>query len=151
MNAREDVTGGQVAEGKYSYEVTVAKPAERVWRALVDETESARWYYGTSVRSSWEPGTRYEYVFPEGAVAIEGVVEEINPGRKVVMSFSARWDPDVASDGSSRVTWEITPLGPGSCRVSVTHEQVVAGSATERQIATGWPELLSSIKAYVER
>jgi uncharacterized protein YndB with AHSA1/START domain len=151
MNGYEEVEGGQIEEGKYSFAVTVARSSGRVWRALVDEIESASWYYGTSIRSSWEVGTRYEYVFPDGTVAIEGIVEEVNAGHRLIMSFSARWDVDVASDESSRITWVIAPLDSVSCRVMVTHENVVAGSATERQIARGWPELLSGLKAYVER
>ena len=67
------------------------------------------------------------------------------------MSFSARWDADVASDESSHVIWEISPLSDDSCRVTVTHKGVLEGSATERQIAAGWPELLSNLKAYVEQ
>jgi uncharacterized protein YndB with AHSA1/START domain len=106
--AMQDENGAveaRITDEQYLYTVTVAKSAERVWRALVDESESAAWYYGTSVRSSWEPGARYEYVFPNGTVAIEGILEGVTPGRKVVMSFKARWDPDVARDESSRVVW----------------------------------------------
>ena len=37
MSEHEEVADERKSERQYSYAVTVVKPAERVWRALVDE------------------------------------------------------------------------------------------------------------------
>ena len=40
--------------------------------------------------------------------------------------FNALWSDDVKAEGTSRVTWEIEPVGD-SCRLTVTHDQLRDG------------------------
>lgn len=129
--------------------VVIAAPAERVWQALTDPEQSATWYYGTGFHSDLRPGSRYEYRFPDGRVAIEGVVERVEPPRLLVATFSAQWSEAVAAEPASRVTWEITTEG-GLSTVTVVHEDVPAGSATLAEVTGGWPYLLSNLKTFVE-
>lgn len=133
---------------------TIAAPADRIWHALTDPDESARWYFGTGVHSSWAAGAPYAYRFPDGRTAISGTVELAEPPRRLVTSFSAQWSPGVAADPPSRVTWQVDSAaartGGDGCTVTVTHEGVTPGSATDREVATGWPELLGRLKRFVE-
>src|SRR3954454_22805690 len=50
-----------------------AEPA-RVWRALTDGDETAQYYYGTRVRSDWQPGSPIFYDYPDGTVAADGEI-----------------------------------------------------------------------------
>jgi uncharacterized protein YndB with AHSA1/START domain/DNA-binding transcriptional ArsR family regulator len=134
---------------RHVHKIVIAAPVERVWQAITDEAESARWYYGTGVASTWEPGAPYEYKFPDGRVAIEGVVERIEPPTLVVMTFSAKWSDEVSVDAPTRVTFELSSSGKLTT-VVVTHDGVVEGTATASEIAGGWPFLLSNLKSYVE-
>ena len=129
--------------------VVIAASADRTWHALTDAAESARWYFGTGVASSWQPGAAYTYRYPDGTVAIEGTVERIEPPHLLVMTFSARWDDATSADPESRVTWQIEPEGD-LCRVTVRHEGMPVGSATEQQTGSGWPYLLSNLKTLLE-
>src|SRR6202044_4205635 len=54
---------------------------------------------------------------------IEGENLAVDPPRRLVQSYRAVWDDDVAAAGTSRVTWEIEPVGD-SCRLTVTHDQL---------------------------
>ena len=47
----------------------------------------------------------------------------------------ALWSDDVKSEGTSRVTWEIEPVGD-SCRLTVTHDQLREG-ANDSSTAAG--------------
>jgi uncharacterized protein YndB with AHSA1/START domain/DNA-binding transcriptional ArsR family regulator len=134
---------------RHVHKIVIAAPIERVWEAITDEAESARWYYGTGVASTWEPGAPYEYRFPDGRVAIVGTVERIEPPTLLVMTFSAQWSDEVAGDAPTRVTFELATQGKLTT-VVLTHDDVLEGTATAAEIATGWPYLLSNLKSYVE-
>jgi uncharacterized protein YndB with AHSA1/START domain/DNA-binding transcriptional ArsR family regulator len=134
---------------RHVHKIVIGAPIERVWRAITDESESSRWYYGTGVVSTWEPGAPYEYRFPDGRVAIEGIVERVEPPTLLVMTFSARWSDEVAVDAPTRVTFELSSTG-SLTTLFLTHDDVIEGTATATEIATGWPYLLSNLKSYVE-
>ena len=51
------------------------------------------------------------------------------------------------AEGTSRVTWEIEPVGD-SCKLVVTHDQMRDGANGE--IYGGWPQILSGLKTLLE-
>ena len=51
------------------------------------------------------------------------------------------------AEGSSRVTWEIEPVGD-YCRLKVTHDQLREGANDE--LFGGWPMILSGLKTLLE-
>jgi uncharacterized protein YndB with AHSA1/START domain len=85
---------------------------------------------------------------PNGNPAIgEGVNLEVDPPRRLVQSMVALWSDDVKAEGTSRVTWEIEPIGD-SCRLVVTHDQLREGANDE--LYGGWPMILSGLKTWLE-
>jgi uncharacterized protein YndB with AHSA1/START domain len=78
---------------------------------------------------------------------LEGTNIEVDPPRRLVQSYHALWGEDVASEGTSRVTWEIEPVGD-SCRLTVIHDQLDARA--NPQIYGGWPMILSGLKTWLE-
>ena len=100
------------------------------------------------VDSDWTPGSRYEVRAPGVGIDIaEGENLEVDPPRRLVQSFTALWSDDVKSEGTSRVTWEIEPVGD-SCRLTVTHDQLREGANDE--LYGGWPMILSGLKTLLE-
>jgi len=59
----------------------------------------------------------------------------------------ALWSEDVRNEGSSRITWEIEPVGD-SCHLTVTHDQLRDGAHNE--LYGGWPMILSGLKTRLE-
>jgi hypothetical protein len=59
----------------------------------------------------------------------------------------ALWSREVKSEGASRVTSEIEPVGD-SCRRTVTHDELREGANAE--IYGGWPMILSGRKTWLE-
>jgi uncharacterized protein YndB with AHSA1/START domain len=78
---------------------------------------------------------------------LEGENLEVDPPRRLVQSFRALWGEDVKSEGTSRVTWEIEPVGD-SCLLKVTHDQL--RDDANSQLYGGWPMILSGIKTLLE-
>jgi hypothetical protein len=64
-----------------------------------------------------------------------------------VQSFDALWSDDIKGEGTSRVTWEIEPVGD-SCRLTVTHDQLPAHASPA--LYGGWPMILSGLKTLLE-
>jgi uncharacterized protein YndB with AHSA1/START domain len=77
----------------------------------------------------------------------EGENLEVDPPRKLVQSFRALWSDAVKNEGTSRVTWEIEPIGD-SCRLTIIHDQMRTG--TNGEIYGGWPMILSGLKTLLE-
>jgi uncharacterized protein YndB with AHSA1/START domain len=78
----------------------------------------------------------------------EGENLEVDPPRRLVQSFNALWSDDVKTEPTSRVTWEIEPIGDDSCRLTVTHDQLREGANDE--LYGGWPMILSGLKTLLE-
>ena len=128
------------------FEIYIKTTPERLWEAITDPDLRARYTFGLRVESDWTPGSPYEGQSPNGVI-IEGENLEIDPPRKLVQSFNALWSDDVRAVGTSRVTWEIEPVGD-SCRLLVIHDQLPEDAHGE--VWGGWPMILSGLKTLLE-
>ena len=107
-----------------------------------------KYNFGVGVTSDWTPGSRYEAVHPMAPGALgEGENLEVDPPRRLVQSFMALWSEDVKREGTSRVTWEIEPVGDSS-RLTVTHDQRREGANAE--LYGGWMMVRSGLKTLLE-
>ena len=77
----------------------------------------------------------------------EGEILEVDPPRRLVQTMTALWSDEVRSEGSSRITWEIEPVGD-SCRLMVVHDQLREGANEE--LYGGWPMIISGLKTWLE-
>ena len=76
-----------------------------------------------------------------------GTNVEVDPPRLLVQTFDALWSDAVKAQGTTRVAWEIAPVGT-SCRLTVTHDQLPADANAE--LYGGWPMILSGLKTLLE-
>jgi uncharacterized protein YndB with AHSA1/START domain len=130
------------------FEIYIKTTPERLWEAITDSEMRQIYTFGVGVTSDWTPGSRYEAVHPQAGITIsEGENLEVDPPRRLVQSFNALWSDDVKAEGTSRVTWEIEPIGD-SCRLTVTHDQLREDAHDE--LYGGWPQILSGLKTLLE-
>ena len=130
------------------FEIYIRTTPERLWQAITDPGARARYQFGARVESSWASGSPYQVTHQNAPRAlIEGENLEVDPPRRLVQSYQAVWDDDVAADGTSRVTWEIEPVGD-SCRLTVTHDQLPEDAGSH--LYGGWPMILSGLKTWLE-
>jgi len=129
------------------FEIYIKTTPERLWEAITDPSLRARYNFGVGVQSDWTNGSGYQAVHPRGGPIAEGENLEVDAPRRLVQSFNALWGEDVKSEGTSRVTWEIEPVGD-SCRLVVTHDQLRDGANDE--LYGGWPMILSGLKTLLE-
>src|SRR5713226_907724 len=134
------------------FEIYIKTTPERLWQAITDPEMRRKYTFGVGVTSDWKPGSSYKGAAGTGTVAptmpiFEGENLEVDPPRRLVQSFRALWSDDVQAEGTSRVTWEIEPVGD-SCRLVVIHDQLREGA--NNQLYGGWPMVLSGIKTLLE-
>src|SRR5919201_694129 len=130
------------------YEIFIKATPERVWEAITDPAMRAKYSFGVETHSDWAPGSEYTSSVPGVIDIASGENLEVDPPRRLVQSFNALWSDDVKAEGTSRVTWEITPVGDDSCRLTVTHDQLRDGANPE--LYGGWPMILFGLKTLLE-
>ena len=145
---RPPTPGGTVSLN-HVHSIVIAATCEQVWQALTSEESTGRWYFGFPATSTWQPGAPWAHRGPDGSTVLGGTVLEAVPPTRLVQTFDASWDDAVRADPPSRVTWTLAAEGP-LCRVTVLHEDLVEGSATQEQVTGGWPFLLSNLKTLLE-
>jgi uncharacterized protein YndB with AHSA1/START domain len=131
------------------FEIYIKTSPERLWEAITDPALRAQYSFGVRTESDGKAGSAYEAVHPGAGIKIaEGENLEVDPPRRLVQSMTALWSDDVKAEGTSRVTWEIEPVGDDSCRLTVTHDQLREGANDE--LYGGWPMILSGLKTLLE-
>ena len=133
---------------EFVYVIYIEAPIEKVWSALT-QGEHTRLYWSRFVQSDWRPGSRVEFLRADKSrLSHDGEVLEIDPPRRLVMTF------DVSAEGMkeppSRVSYELAEED-GATRLQVTHESFPPNSEVLKGVRQGWPQILSSLKTYLER
>ncbi len=130
------------------FEIYIKTTPERLWEAITDPEQRSRFTFGVAPVTDWTAGSTYEAKhLRSGAVIMTGENLEVDPPRRLVQSFNAKWSEDVEREGTSRVTWEIEQVAD-SCRLLVTHDQLREGANSE--LYGGWPMILSGLKTLLE-
>jgi uncharacterized protein YndB with AHSA1/START domain len=129
------------------FEIYIKTTPERLWEAITDEEMRKKYSFGVGTSSDWTPGSEYRSGVPGVIDIASGENLEVDPPRRLVQSFKALWSEDVEREGTSRVTWEIEPVGD-SCRLAVTHDQL--GEEANSELYGGWPMILSGLKTLLE-
>jgi len=130
------------------FEIYIRTTPERLWEAITDPDIRSKYQFGIRVDSEWTPGSRVELTHA-GADGLLGEGEnlEVDPPRRLVQSFVALWSDEAKAEGTSRVTWDIEPVGD-SCRLTLTHDEMREDACDE--IYGGWPMILSGLKTWLE-
>jgi uncharacterized protein YndB with AHSA1/START domain len=130
------------------FEIYIRTTPERLWEAITDPAVRARYHFGAGVESDWTPGSHYALTHP-GAPGplVEGENILVDPPRRLVQTMHILWSEEAAREGTSRVTWEIEPVGD-SCRLTVIHDQL--SDTAPEEIYGGWPMILSGLKTWLE-
>ncbi len=99
---------------------------------------------------AWRGGS-IRYHAPDGATlwADDNIIESDRP-RRLVHSWHALYDPELAAEPPSRVTWEIEPQPGGVTKLTVVHDRLEASPRTAAHVAGGWMFIISGLKTLLE-
>jgi uncharacterized protein YndB with AHSA1/START domain len=138
-----------MAKPLHVYETFIRATPERVWEALTDPDQTAQYYNTCRLQGHLAVGNPYAYVTP-GGPAIEGVIREIEPPSRLVMTFRVMFDEEAAAEEPSLVTWEIDQATDGITRVRVTHTDFGGLSKTYAATVGGWEVICAGLKTWIE-
>jgi len=82
-------------------------------------------------------------------VADNGEILEIEPRRRLVLSWRNEFKPELRAKGYSRLTYELEPQGE-TVKLTVIHEIDKTGSKFIEAVSSGWPMILASLKSLLE-
>ena len=134
---------------RFVYVTYIRSTPEKVFEAIT-KPEIARRYWGHENVSDWKPGSAWQHVRADAqrAVQLVGKVVEVAPPTRLVITWAS---PSQADDpaSTSRVTFDIAPYDD-MVRLTVSHDELEAGSGMAAGIQKGWPIVLSSLKSLLE-
>lgn len=133
----------------FIYVTYIRSTPEKVFEAIT-RPEVARRYWGHENVSDWKPGSGWQHVRANDArtVQLVGKVVEVAPPTRLVITWAspARADDPAAH---SRVTFAIEEYDE-MVRLTVSHDELEAGSDMASGISKGWPVVLASLKSLLE-
>jgi uncharacterized protein YndB with AHSA1/START domain len=146
---KRHIEGGiTMTKPAHVYTAHIAAPASEVWRALTDGDMTVQYYYGTRVESTWEAGATVRYTYPDGTLVADGEIIAIDAGKRLEMTFHARWDPELEKEGPVREVWQ---LEESEGITVLVHETYVAlDTKTYADFSNGISYIVSGLKTLVE-
>ena len=130
------------------FEIYIRTTPERLWEAITDPAIRARYQFGAAIESDWTAGSPYRLGHRAAErPLIEGENLIVERPNRLVQTMRALWGPDAERAGTSRVMWEIEPVGD-SCRLTLIHDQLPPDAPAE--LYGGWPMILSGLKTWLE-
>jgi len=138
-----------MADSRFVYVTYIRTTPEKLWRALLEPEFTRQYWVETWQECEWKTGSSWRLMIPDGRVGDSGEVTEIEPERKLVLSWRNDFIPEMREEGYSRMTYELEMQGD-SVKLTVLHEIDVPDSKFIKSVSTGWPMLLSSLKSLLE-
>jgi uncharacterized protein YndB with AHSA1/START domain len=138
-----------MAESRFVYVTYIRTSPQKLWQALIDPEFTRRYWVETWQESDWKPGASWRLMIPDGRIGDAGEVIEIEPERKLVLSWRNEFKPDLREEGFSRLTYELEQQGD-MVKLTLIHEMDKPGSKLIEKVSNGWPMLMASLKSLLE-
>ena len=126
-----------------------AKP-QQVWDAITNPAIVAKFFHGAQIESTYEVGARLRSLSPDGSdIWGDNTILECDPPHRLVHTWRSLYDPVMAAEPESRVTWEIEAQPGGLAKLTLIHDRLDASPKTAASVR-GWPYILSNLKTVLE-
>jgi uncharacterized protein YndB with AHSA1/START domain len=130
------------------YNVFIKATAEQIWEAIVRPEFTERYFYGARIETGPD---RRRMQSPDGESWGDDPVLEYDPPRRLVHGWQPKYNPELAAEEPSRVTWELESKDGGYTLLTVTHDQLEGAPKTAENVSgPGWMMVLSGLKTLLE-
>jgi uncharacterized protein YndB with AHSA1/START domain len=135
-----------------TYHVFIRATPQQVWDAITTPELSSGYLFGALVETTGEIGTPFRYHSPDRkALWGDESVLDAEPPHRLVVSYRALYNPDLAGEPPSRVTWQITSGEDRISLLTVVHDRLEHAPKTAARVAdAGWMRVLSGLKTLLE-
>ncbi|HET6167581.1 MAG TPA: SRPBCC domain-containing protein [Marmoricola sp.] len=131
--------------------VDISASPEQVWHALTDPDLIRQYFFGTTVETTWEPGTPITWSgeYDGKSYRDHGEVLEVEPEKRLVVThFSPMTGQDDVPENYHRVSYELDDQGT---RTHLTLEQDNTPDGAVEDFRNNWETMLGNLKELVER
>ena len=146
---KPDTSKPNADKPKFVYVTYIRTTAEKLWRALIEPEFTRQYWAETTQECDWKLGSPWRIMIPDGRVADSGEVLEIEPHKRLVLSWRNEFKPEMREEGYSRLTYQLEQQGD-MVKLTVTHEADRPGSKLIEAVSNGWPAILASLKSLLE-
>ena len=131
------------------YNVFIKATPEEIWEAITKPEFTTRYFYGARIEVT--PELRRTFSSDGSEDWGESPVLEYDPPRKLVHGWVSKYNPELAVEEPSRVTWDIESQEGGYTLLTVTHDQLEGAPKTAESVnGVGWMIVLSGLKTLLE-
>ena len=138
-----------MANSTFLYVTYVRARCDQLWSALTDPKQTRQYWFDGSFISDWKARSPWTFLAPDGRTINSGEVLEISPPTRLILSWRNELKPALRSEGYSRVVIEAEQL-IDMLRLTLSHSIPKEESALIKDVAGGWPMILSSLKSLLE-
>jgi len=164
-------TSTETAVTTQVYRVYIKATPQAIWDAITKPEWTQKYGYGELAEFDLRPGGAYRGItsgemrkagaangFTVPDVGVDGEVIEVDPPHRLVQTWRMLMDDRLASEGFTRLTWEIQERKGGVSRLTVTHELegapnlavLLCGGMDDQGAGGGWSFVLSDLKSLLE-
>jgi len=131
--------------------VYIRATPEQVWEAITKPELVAQYFFGARMENAtFEVGSSIRSWSPDHTTLwTNNTVLESHPPHKLVHTWRSLYDPELAAEGESRVTWEIEAL-EGYSKLTVIHDRLEEAPKTAKNVSGGWMLIISGLKTLIE-
>ena len=116
-------------------------------KAITKSEFTTKYFFASRVELG--DGRRRAYG-PDGELWGDSAILEEDPPRRLVHEWKGLYDPDLAGEETSRVTWEIEPQDGQITKLTLIHDKLEGAPKTAESVAGGWMLVLSGLKTLLE-
>jgi uncharacterized protein YndB with AHSA1/START domain len=130
------------------YRLFIKATPEAVWDAITKPEFTEKYFYGQRIEVTADRRTWHNR---DGDLVAEESIREWDPPRRLVHGWRSLYDPEMAQEDESRVTWEIEPQDDGTTLLTVVHDELESSPKTAESVSgAGWMLVLSGLKTLLE-
>jgi uncharacterized protein YndB with AHSA1/START domain len=130
------------------YQIEIRTTPDAVWAAITTPDQTSQFFHGARIEVTPD---RYLSLGPDGSVWGDGAVLEWDPPHRLVHEWRSLYDPELAGEPASRVTWLIEAIDADRCRLTLTHDQLEGAPRTAQSVSgPGWTGVLTALQTWLE-
>lgn len=142
-----------MANQSFIYTIYIAAEPTRVWEALTTSEDTAMYFFGRRIYSTWQQGDEVKFLKEDDELDVLGEIIEVDIGHKLTYTWTVPLDT-TPRDQPTVVTFELTSLDD-TVKLTLTHENLIEGDMIQETntfegLNNGWPAIISNLKSYLE-
>ena len=138
-----------MAESSFVYVTYIRTTQDKLWKALLDPEFTRLYWAETYQECAWQPGAAWRLMISGGRLADSGEILEIDPPKKLMLTWHNEFRPELTAEGFSRMTYELEQQSD-CVKLTIIHEIDRPDSKMIEAVSQGWPKIMASLKSLLE-